>query len=402
MTAPNTVPFSPPPLQRYEEALAFMDSLDVSAMKLGLERIERLLASLGNPQDQLPMVHVGGTNGKGSTVAMLSAILKAAGLTVGTFTSPHLVHVRERITLNGNPILPDDFTRLAQRLRSHLYALGWAREDWPTYFEFINIMAYLYFQEKGVDITVFEVGLGGRLDSTNVVRHPNLTVITGISLEHTHLLGDTLAAIAGEKAGIFKPGTPTVLGPDLPEEARAVFLERTASLDIPVAEADMNDLALLPEADLHTGLTIQAGAQQYQVALPGPYQLRNVATVLSAVQALRQQGWEISEEAVRQGFRQTHWPARFQYFPERRVILDGSHNPEGFRTLQEAITRYLPSQPTYWLLSLRNNRDPQGLLEVLQAFSAQTRGVWITQGEDARLFHAPTNLCERLRPLLPA
>ena len=186
------------PLASYEEALAFLDGLDVSAMKLGLARIEKLLATLDNPQDRLPMVHIAGTNGKGSVTAMLSAVLKAAGLTVGSFTSPHLIHVRERIAINGNPILPDDLHYEINALKSHLESLDWPREEWPTYFEFLNVMAYQYFRRKGVEMTVFETGLGGRMDSTNVVKSPNLTVITSIGMDHMQHLGNTLSSIAGE------------------------------------------------------------------------------------------------------------------------------------------------------------------------------------------------------------
>ena len=252
-TTPHTATF---PIQSYEDAIRFLDSLDVSAMKLGLSRIQKLLDTLGSPQDALPMVHIAGTNGKGSVTAMLSSILKSAGYTVGTFTSPHLVHVRERIAINGNPILQDDFQFEVSTLKNHLEALAWEREDWPTYFEYLNVVAYQYFKRKDVDITVFETGLGGRLDSTNVVKHPNLTVITTIGMDHMQHLGDTLGKIAAEKAGIIKPGVPLVLGDTLPQEASTVILERAKMQEVPVFESSAECLQVDPSASLDTGLCI--------------------------------------------------------------------------------------------------------------------------------------------------
>lgn len=382
-------------LLTYDEALAFLDSLDVSAMKLGLARVERLLETLGKPQDSLPMVHIAGTNGKGSVTAMLSSILKFSGYSVGTFTSPHLIHVRERIAINGNPILPDDFQYEVSALKEHLETLNWPRDDWPTYFEFLNVVAYHYFRRKGVNITVFETGLGGRLDSTNVVKHPNLTVITTIGMDHMQHLGDTLEKIASEKAGIIKPGVPVVLGGHLPEAARAVILKQAAHQEAPTVEAKPDVLTILPSSSPDTGLLIEDTQQQktYQLSLAGPYQKDNLATVLACIQQLRQQNYEIDEEAIRDGLLHTYWPVRFQYFPKEHLILDGSHNEDGFNTLAECLSLYYPNTPKLWLVSLRANRNPQHLWGLIRRVG-QPVALIITEGNPGHLYHPAQALAE--------
>lgn len=388
-------------IDSYEAALQFLDTLDESAMKLGLNRIQLILATLGNPQDRLPMVHIAGTNGKGSVTAMLSAVLKSAGHPVGSFTSPHLIHVRERIAINGNPILPDDFQYEVASLKEHLEQHQIPKEDWPTYFEFLNIVAYRYFERKNVDITVFETGLGGRLDSTNVVKHPNVTVITSIGLDHMMHLGDTLAKIAAEKAGILKTGTPLVLGSNLPSEALTVIQNSANALDIPITYADAQSLQILPDSNPQQGLHIanQQTGQTYRLSLLGPYQCNNLATVLACVQQLRSQGVEISETALQEGLRHSDWPVRFQYFDEYSLILDGSHNADGFESLTESLQLYFAERPFIWLLSLRKNRAPELLVQFLQQFPS-TLGVIVTSSEPQELYHSPTQLAEHLRQAL--
>ena len=384
------------PVTAYDQALAFLEALDVSAMKLGLSRIQRLLATLDDPQDQLPTVHIAGTNGKGSTTAMLSAVLKQAGYKVGTFTSPHLLHVRERIAISGNNILPDDLQNEIARLQQHLLALDWPADDWPTYFECLNVLAYQYFKRKQVDVAVIETGLGGRLDSTNVVKHPILTVITGIAFDHMAHLGDTLAAIAGEKAGIIKEGTPLVIGPDVPQEALQVIVDQALERDAIFRQADAGALALEP-SDAAQGLKIHntVSGQHYTLSLPGPYQKANLATVLECVTQLRQQGYNISEEAVREGLAHTYWPARFQYVESEGLLIDGSHNAQGFAALEEGLRFYFADRPIVWLLSLRTNREPQSLVDLLAAFP-HTQGVVTTMAYPEHLYHPPEVLAQAI------
>lgn len=386
------------PLRTYEDTLRFLDGLDVSAMKLGLARVTRLLDTLGNPQDTIPTVHIAGTNGKGSVTAMLSSVLKSAGYHVGTFTSPHLIHVRERMAINGNPILPDDFVFEANALKSHLESLEWPREDWPTYFEYLNVMAYQYFKRKGLDIIVVETGLGGRLDSTNVVKHPNLTVITSIGMDHMAHLGDTLGKIAAEKAGIIKHGSPLVLGYNLPEEARTVIVNRVAEVDTPMVEATADELHVDPASKPSKGLRVlnQTTGQTYRLSLLGPYQKNNLAVVLSCVQQLRLQGFAVDEQAVQDGLSHTYWPVRFQYFEKQNLVLDGSHNPDGFATLEESLQLYFPNQSKVWLISLRSNREPQAMVELMHRIG-RPLGVVVTQAKPEHLYHPPEKLAEQIR-----
>jgi dihydrofolate synthase/folylpolyglutamate synthase len=393
-----------PPLtaiHTYDDAIRFLDGLDVSAMKLGLARVRRLLETLGNPQDALPMVHIAGTNGKGSVTAMLASVLKAAGYRTGSFISPHLIHVRERIAINGNPILPDDFQAEIAALKEHLERLGWPREDWPTYFEFLNVMAYQYFRHQNVDITVFETGLGGRLDSTNVVRQPNLTVITTIGLEHMQHLGDTLEKIATEKAGILKAGVPLVLGGSVPEKARQVILRQASALEAPVFEIISGTFEVGADSRPETGLVLRHAdsGQTYRLGLLGPYQKENLAIVLGCVDRLREQGFAISEDAVWEGLVHAHWPVRFQYFQAEHLLLDGSHNPDGFQSLQEGLALYFQGRPMIWLVSLRANRDLQPLLDVIRRFS-EPLAVIVTQAEPVRLYHEPETLAATIQEVV--
>lgn len=386
------------PVGSYDEALRLIEALDVSAIKLGLERVVRLLETLDNPQDQLPMVHVAGSNGKGSVTAMVSAVLKSAGYRVGTFTSPHLVHVRERIAINGNPILPDDFQEEVAALQAHLLKLDWSADEWPTYFEFLNVLAYQYFKRRQVDVTVFETGLGGRLDSTNVVKHPNLTVITGITLEHTQHLGDSLAAIAGEKAGILKEGTPVVIGPNMPDEALKVILDKALAVGSPITEASSDRLEMLPDSSPAHGLRLRQteSGREYALSLLGPYQKDNLATVLACLAQLRQQGFQIPEAAVDEGLAHTRWPARFQYIPSEDLIIDGSHNAQGFESLAEALKMYFGDRPIVWLFSMRANRDADMLRHLVEQLPS-SRAILTTQAHPEHLYHTPEALSHTLQ-----
>jgi dihydrofolate synthase / folylpolyglutamate synthase len=384
---------------QYQEALAFLSGLDISAMKLGLERIQAVLATLGNPQETLPMAHIAGTNGKGSVTAMLASIMHSAGYRTGRFISPHLVDVRERIALDGKTISPGDFETEIVAFRQHLETLGLDRDDWPTYFECINILAYCYFQRQKVDFTVFETGLGGRLDSTNVVSQPNLTVITNIGLDHTRHLGDTLAKIAAEKAGIIKSGVPVVLGPNMAPEARAVILAKAEAMDAPVFEAGVDHLVVdTANSSPSTGLLIRDIKTDtvYCLPLAAPYQRENLATVLAAVSCLKAQGFMISEMALQNGLKQTCWPARFQYCAANRMLIDGSHNADGFASLQEGLSLYFNARRFIWLISLRNNRPLDSLVNLLAQFPSPL-AVIATKAEPDHLYYSPQTLAKAVQ-----
>jgi dihydrofolate synthase / folylpolyglutamate synthase len=380
------------------EALAFLDSLDVSAMKLGLDRVRAVLETLGNPQELIPIIHIAGTNGKGSVTAMLSNVLKVAGYRIGRFISPHLITVRERIAVDNEPIPTEYFAKAIFDLKDHLEELDWPREDWPTYFEFINIVAYQYFVAQNVDIAVFETGLGGRLDSTNVIQQPCLTVITSIGLDHMKLLGNTLGEIAFEKAGILKKEVPVVLGGELPPEALTVIIKQANLMSSPMLQAHPEDLIV--ETSLsrpETGLVIReiSTGDSFRLSLTPPYQKNNAAIVLMCIKQLRELGYTISSAALGEGLATTEWPARFQLFPTERIIVDGSHNADGFAALTEALQFYYSDTPFVWVLSLRNNRPIEALLTILDSFPQPLR-IIVTQGEPQHLYYEPQVLAQYL------
>ena len=264
---------------------------------LGLERIEKLLADLGNPHRVVPVIHVAGTNGKGSVCAYLSTVLAEAGYRVGRYTSPHLVAWNERICLNEQPISTDTFRELLLQVKA---AIPEDCEDSPTQFEVVTAIAWLYFAQQQVDIAVMEVGLGGRLDATNVC-HPLVTSITSISREHWQVLGPTLADIAREKAGILKPGCPAVVG-QLPSEAKAVVEQRIKELGCPT-------VWVKPAQQIKEGWADYEGIK-YPLPLQGEIQLSNSAIAIASLQILRSQGWKITKKAIASGMAKTTWQGR--------------------------------------------------------------------------------------------
>lgn len=336
-------------------------------VELGLERIQRLLEALGNPQAQVPLVHVAGTNGKGSVCAYLSAVLEAAGYRVGRYTSPHLVSWRERITVNDRPIQPE---ALLQRLQQVVATIDPVQPS-PTQFEVFTAAAWLHFAETGVDLAVMEVGLGGRLDATNVVDTPLVSVIVSLSREHWQRLGPTLANIAYEKAGVLKPGHPAVIGP-LPPEAEAVVKARVMELGCPAvwpapAEALGNGQARWGSGD---------DAITYPLPLLGAHQLVNSAIAIATLQSLRSQGWEISAEAIATGMGQARWPGRLQWMTWGReparysLLIDGAHNPAAAEVLRQYVDSWWASQEnppagTVWLMGMLATKDHRDIFTAL-------------------------------------
>ncbi len=397
------------PLTSPTDAYNWVTSLGMSTQKLGLGRVEALLALLGNPHLKLPCVHVAGTNGKGSVVAMLKSVLQQAGFATGTYTSPHLHHMRERITVGGNPILPEDFLAginiIREAIASDERFSNESKLGSPTYFEVLTVLAFWYFQNKNsenkLDIALIETGLGGRLDATNVLSQPLLSVITSISLDHTETLGATVELIAGEKAGIIKTGCPVVLGSGMTQSVLDVFKEKALTCDSPVSIANASGLEIASNASLEGGLRITDTAHEhhYQLGMLGLYEKDNLATVLSVVQQLRQQGFDISEPALQDGLKKSHWPVRFQYLPDERIILDGSHNPAGLNALATSLAFYAQEKPLYWVLSLKKNRDLTMLSDLIAAHP-NTQHVIFTTGEDPDSFHPVEAMADTLRQAL--
>ena len=334
-----------------EEARALIRGVEWRGSRPGLSRVRELLHRIGDPQDTLQFVHIAGTNGKGSTAAMLAAVLQAAGYTTGLFTSPFLEQFAERMQVNGQPIPDAELAAACETLQPCIAAM----DDQPTEFELVTAAAMLWFQRRGCDIVVLEVGLGGRLDATNVIGAPACAVITNIGLDHTEVLGDTLAQIAREKAGILKPGTRAVSYPQVPE-VRDVLRGTCARLGIPLTEADAD--AIEPLRDSIDGQTFSYRGAVYDLPLLGRHQLRNAAVALETVAALRARGWRIPDAAVHAGLAQVHWPARFEVL--RRApwfVLDGGHNPQCIQALVKNIQDYLPGRPLTILTGVLADKD---------------------------------------------
>ncbi|MEO1590034.1 MAG: folylpolyglutamate synthase/dihydrofolate synthase family protein [Cyanobacteria bacterium J06632_22] len=325
-------------------------------VELGLERMTALLAGLGNPHQRVPVVHVAGTNGKGSVCAYLSAVLTAAGYRVGRYTSPHLVRWTERICLNERPIA-------AVALRSHLqrvHGIAQTLDPIPTQFEVFTAAAFSYFADQAVDVAVLEVGLGGRLDATNVCRDPLVSVIVSIGRDHWQRLGPTLADIAAEKAGILKVGRPAVVGP-LPAPADAVVRGKVEALNCPTTW-------VVPAVQVDDELVY--GSVQYPQVLLGAHQRVNSAVAIATLLSLQQQGWSIPAAAIRQGMAQVRWPGRLQWvtWQHHRLLIDGAHNAPSAQALRDFVDVELmgPTRSSVaWIMGMLSTKDHDAIFRAL-------------------------------------
>ena len=362
----------------YCEAAAFLGSLPPFVPMrtapgedlFNLDKIRILLGMLGNPETKTRFVHVAGSNGKGSVSAFLQNILTEAGYRTGLYTSPSLVRLTERIRIGREEISGEDFARLTERIREESVKMDAAGQGFPSEFEILTAAAFLFFSEEHCDIAVLETGLGGRLDATNVIPAPLLSVITPISLEHTQVLGDTLAEIAREKAGIIKSGpeTEVLLAPQ-PEEARDVILRVCEARGVPSRDA------LLPlsgpgpseSRDLRTrefSVLIGGVRKTFRIGMVAPYQTGNACTALTAALILREKGFRIPDEALSRGLAGTRWPGRFEIFNGNPVmIVDGSHNPAGAETLGAALAAHFPGREVTFVAGILADKSWTGMID---------------------------------------
>ncbi len=330
----------------YEEALGWIHSRLRLGIKPGLKRMEWMMERLEHPHDKIKAIHVAGTNGKGSTVCYLRNILECAGYNVGTFTSPFFEVFNERISVNGQPIADEEIVRLANIIYPLAVELESTELGSPTEFEIITAMAFYYFaNQEDIDIVVFETGLGGRLDSTNIV-NPLLTVITNIGYDHMDLLGETLPEIASEKAGIIKKGIPLVTSVEQ-EEAIKVILDKANSLHSQVyslgLDYHLTDKRHVDEGEEFSVRTPTSTFQELIITMKGEHQIKNAALSLMAITILQQQqDFIIQETHIREGLKRARWIGRFETLCDNpTIIIDGAHNPEGINSLVNTInTRY--------------------------------------------------------------
>lgn len=337
----------------------YLASFDKFGIHLGLERIEQLLDALGNPHQQIPVIHIAGTNGKGSVCAFLLSILKAAGYRVGRYTSPHLRDWRERLSINGEWISERDLQLTLDQVNTAIDL-----DQSPTQFEVITAAMWLYFAQQNVDIAVIETGLGGRLDATNVCDRPLVCAITSIGLDHCQQLGNTLGAIAFEKAGIIKPECPVIIAENA-TEAIAVLQSVAAQRNAPVTLVNAARRIDLETASWQ-GFT-------YPLALLGKHQLINSAIAIAVIQSLRDRGWLISDAAIWDGMAATQWDGRLQWQEFNlngkpyQILIDGAHNVAAAECLRQFVDETFPDQRRRWIVGILNTKDQAGILKTLLA-----------------------------------
>ena len=343
-----------------EDAMKFIYRTSWKGSQLGLSRIKELMELLGNPQRRMKFVHISGTNGKGSTAAMLASILSEAGYKTGLYTSPPLHRFEERIRIDGKLIAESELVTLANHFQQYVNKM----QDPPTEFEVITAMALYYFHEMQCDIVALEVGMGGRLDATGVIGTPEVAVITSIDLDHTAELGDTVEKIAGEEAGIIKSNGVVVCHPQI-ETVKQVIRMKCKEQSGRVTFVD-NDAIKAIAQSLECQSFEYCGIKNLSIPLLGSHQLYNAAAVIETVHALRERGWNISDNALRNGFKKTSWPGRFEIVKHSPVfIVDSAHNPQAVESAVDTLCMLFPKKKFLFLFGVLADKDYQTMFDIL-------------------------------------
>ena len=347
-----------------EQSLNYIHGLYRKGTKPSLHRVAFLLEKLGNPHKKLKFIHIAGTNGKGSTAAMTASILTKAGYRTGLFTSPYIYRFNERMQIGGVQIPDEDVISLTQKIR----AIAETMPELPTEFDFVTAMAMDYFAARNCHIVVLEVGVGGALDSTNIIPAPEVAVVTNIGLDHTDLLGDTVEKIAAVKAGIIKEGCHAVVYDSTPS-VEQVYAAICDEKHVPLKKAGFQDLSSVKK-DLD-GQTFHFGKRK-DLFLPllGAHQLHNAAVVLRVIDTLQEKGWNISEEAIRDGLKDVSWPGRFHIVGrEPLFIIDGGHNPQCIEALVQNIKDYLADRKIIVLAGVLADKDYADMFRPVMPFT---------------------------------
>lgn len=333
----------------YPEALSVLEARQETRIELGLGRVRAVLKRLGDPQEKVPCFHVAGTNGKGSTCAILASVLRASGRKVGLYISPHLISVRERISINGDPIPEKAFARLlSQSLRAD-------KGSRLTYFEILTAVAFLWFAEKKCDVSILETGLGGRLDATNVVTSPLAAIVTSVDYDHQSFLGKTLTKIASQKTGIFKNGRPAVY-PNIPVLKKSLHRGISFVVNHPWPLLSVNWRNGTQAFRSPTG-------DVYSLSLLGSHQGWNLSLAFAALKA---SGLSVSSSVIRRGLSSVRWPGRFEsvHFGRKTLIIDGAHNPQAARALAATWKSSPYSRgSSLWILGIMKDKDTAGVLK---------------------------------------
>ncbi|MEE1315439.1 MAG: folylpolyglutamate synthase/dihydrofolate synthase family protein [Faecalimonas sp.] len=335
-----------------EQAISYIHSMVWNRRATGYEHARILLEKMGNPEKSLKYIHIGGTNGKGSTAVMLASVLQKAGYKTGLYTSPYIYRFNERIRINGEEISDADLAEVTEYVKGFVDTLP----ECPSEFALVCCIAFAYFAKQECDIVVLEVGMGGEKDSTNVIACPELAILTNIGLDHTEYLGDTLEEIAKTKAGILKHGGDAVIYPNTPS-VEGILKEICKEREIRYVFPDFGAIAL-KEHSLEGQCFSYRGQEALSLALLGQHQLENAAVVLEAVAILRQKGWKITEEQLRQGLQEVRWPGRFEVMSrEPLFIVDGGHNPQCIEALSEGIQDYLADRRIIAITGVMEDKD---------------------------------------------
>lgn len=349
-----------------EEALIYIHSVCWKGSTPGLSRTKELLRLMGDPQKDLKFIHIAGTNGKGSTAAMTANILRKAGFTVGLYTSPYIFKFHERMQVNGESISDQELAEITEFVKP----LAESMEDHPTEFELVTCIAFAFFQRRHVDVVSLEVGMGGEMDSTNVIDPPLVSVLTNIGLDHTEILGDTLEKIAETKSKIIKAGSQAVTYREIPS-VEAVFEARCREVGAQWTPADF-DAIHLRSASLEGQVFDWGRYEALHLPLLGDHQLKNAAVVLTVVEVLRRLGWQISDGAVREGLATVSWPGRFELVAKKPLfIVDGGHNPQCIEALVKNVRDYLGGQKLTVLTGVLADKDYASMYTEMSQFASE-------------------------------
>lgn len=356
----------------YQESLKYIEETHKFGIRLGLENMSKLLELLGNPQDKLNIIHVAGTNGKGSTCSFITSILKECGYKVGLYTSPYLETFTERIRINGENIPEEDVARIVTLIREKIEQMVSEGYSYPTEFEIVTTMAFYYYCEQDVDFVALEVGLGGRYDATNIIKKSDVSVITSISLDHVGILGDTVAKIAYEKGGIIKENGVAVVY-DQSDEAKNVIKDICKEKNAKYIEVKFDDINV-KQSDINTQVyDCSIMGQRYEdleIQLIGDHQINNSMLALSAIEVLKElKNLNLNEEDIRKGLLNTRWPGRIEKIMDKPTfIIDGAHNEDGARSLAKAIEKNFNGKKATLLIGMLEDKDIDGVLEILMPY----------------------------------
>lgn len=375
----------------YEESLAFLNAPVYSQTRPGLAPVTELMHELGDPQDGLKYVHIAGTNGKGSTASFIERILREAGYRTGLYTSPYLMRFTERMRVCGQEISKDDLTRLTTKVKDAVDRITAQGHTAPTIFEMVTAVAFLFFREQKCDIIVLEVGMGGRLDATNIIKESEISVITAIDFDHMNFLGDTIGEIAYEKAGIIRNNGIVISFPqraDAEKVLREVCAEENAGLYI----ADPGPVLL--EANIRGQRFRLADGREFHISLLGSYQIRNAAVAVLAMDLLTARGWRLTPDSLARGLENARWPGRFELMSTNPMILvDGAHNPNGVEALARGLRTLFPGRKFTFIAGVLADKDYTSMLRVVEPLASR----FLTVTPDSERALAASELAQDLR-----